>query len=302
MENSQRNYDKKWFKSRALKSIKKNGLNSWDYSDSLLLYISSGVEKYESLQEEDTPYFNLVTKPEREYLQSIAKDVVDLLPSDFEYIDLGPGTEHKEQFFFDELKKQGKKFTYIPVDISDYYLKLSEKHASEQGIPVKTLQAPFEEVAEILGERTMPRFVNIGLTFSNYDPQIIISLLKDIAGSNGFVFINSQMRDRVDMVALQKVYAEDALTLADDKLELIGLNPNTDVSPREATDGIRVWGTLMNLSEEAKEMGMEVGDKLLVFQSLRYIPTELEDEVKKATKQYHLFDTGSSFIAGLIYA
>src|SRR3990167_10504065 len=129
-------YDNEWFKNRALKNLRLISPNIWDYSDSLLLYISSGVEKYESLQEDDTPYFRLVTKPEREYLQSIAKDVVDLLPPNFEYIDLGPGTEHKEQFFFDELKKQGKKFTYTPVDISDYYLKLSEKHASDQGIPV----------------------------------------------------------------------------------------------------------------------------------------------------------------------
>jgi hypothetical protein len=301
MEQSENKYDIEWFKRRALESIHRISSKTWDYSDSLLLYISSGVEKYESLQEEDTPYFNLVTKPEREYLQSIAKDVVGLLPSNFEYIDLGPGTEHKEQFFFDELERQGKKFTYIPVDISDYYLKLSEKHASDQGIPVRTLQAPFEEVAQILGERTVPRFVNIGLTFSNYNPQTILSLMKDVAGSDGFVFINSQMRDRVNMVELQKVYAEDGVTLADDKLKLIGLDPHRDVSPRETTDEIRVWGTVLNLSKEAQDIGIGIGDKMLVFQSLRYIATELENEVKTGTKGYHLFDTGKSFIAGLIY-
>ena len=301
MKESDPKYDVEWFRRRALSSINRIGPNSWDYSDSLLLYISSGVEKYESLQEEDTAYFNLVTKPEREYLQSIAKEVVDLLPSNFEYVDLGPGTEHKEQFFFDELKKQGKQFTYISVDTSNYYLRISETHASEQGILVRTLQAAFEEVAEILEEGTLPRFVNIGLTFSNYKPQVILNLLKGIAGMGGFVFINSQMRDRVDMVALQKVYAEDALTLSDDKLELIGLNPDTDVSPREATNEIRVWGSVLSLSKEAQEIGIEVGDKLLVFQSLRYISIELENEVKIGAKDYRLFDTGKSFIAGLIY-
>lgn len=293
-------YNNEWFKKRASESIRLISPNIWDYSDSLLLYIFSGIEKYESMQEDDTPYFNLVTKPEREYLQSIAKNVVDLLPSNFEYIDLGPGTEHKEQFFFDELKKQGKTFTYIPVDISDYYLNLSEKHATDQGIPAQPIEASFEEVSEILGESAIPRFVNIGLTFSNYDPQIILELMKNIAGKNGFVFINSQMRDRVDMADLQKVYGEDALTLADDKLKLVGLNPDTDVTQRKANDKIEVWCSVINPSEELKEKGVIAGDKLLVFQSLRYSPEQLESEIKKGFDQYHLFDTNHSFIAVLI--
>ena len=136
-------YDNEWFKKRAFRSLSIITPHVWDYSDSLLLYLSSGVEQYESLQKTDTPYFKLVTKPESEYLQSIAKSVVDLLPNKFEYIDLGPGTEHKEQFFFDELKRQGKDFTYIPVDISEYYLKLAERHAINQGIKVKPANASF---------------------------------------------------------------------------------------------------------------------------------------------------------------
>ncbi|MEK7638949.1 MAG: L-histidine N(alpha)-methyltransferase [Patescibacteria group bacterium] len=293
-------YDNNWFKKRALKSLVPTAPHIWDYSDSLLLYLSSGVEQYESLQKTDTPYFKLVTKPEREYLQSIAMSVADLLPNKFEYIDLGPGTEHKEQFFFDELKKQGKEFTYIPVDISEYYLRLAEKHAKSQNVQVRPIQAPFEEVAAILGENTTPRFVNIGLTFSNYAPQTILSMLKEIAGKGGFVFINSQMRDRIDMTALQNVYAEDALTLADDKLKLIGLNPDTDVSTREADDKISVWCSILHVSKEIEEKGVVNGDKLLVFQSLRYTKEQLENELEKISPEHHIFDTGTSFIASLI--
>jgi len=157
-------------------------------------------------------------------------------------------------------------------------------------------------VAEILGESQRPRFVTIGLTFSNYEPQTILGLLKKIAGPHGWVFINSQMRDRVDMIALEKVYAEDALTLADDKLALLGLNPDADVTPRKADDGIRVWCSVIKPSAEIEEKGIAKGDELLVFQSLRYVPTQLEVEIKKASDTYHLFDTGSSFIAALIQA
>lgn len=298
MESSK--YNTEWFKTRAFRSIHPITPNVWDYSDSLLLYISSGVEIYESLQNTDTPYFKLVTKPERDYLKSIAKDVVDLLPEKFEYIDLGPGTEHKEQFFFDELKKQGKEFTYIPVDISEYYLSLAESYAKNQGVNVKTIRSPFEEAAAILGAGDIPRFVNIGLTFSNYKPQIVLDLMKNIAGRDGYIFINSHMRNRVDMDALQKVYAEDSITVADEKLKIIDLNPDTDVTQREVNDKIEVWASIINTTSKLKEIGVSVGDKILLFQSLRYTPEQLEMEVKNASEKYRLFDVRDSFIAALI--
>lgn len=298
--NEEVKYNTEWFKKRAFNSITKISKNVWDYSDSLLLYIFSGVEKYEGLQETGSPYFNLVTKPEEEYLKSIAEEVVELLPDNFEYVDLGPGTEHKEQFFFDECKKQGKSFTYLPVDISDYYLELATKHTEKQGIPATPIKASFEELPDVLEKSSVPRFVNIGLTFSNYNPQTILNLLKSIADKDGYIFINSQMKDRVDMNELQKIYAEDAKTLADDKLDLIGLDPNTDVSPREATDEIKVWCSVLNPNEKLMEMGIKKDDKILVFQSLRYTKDELESELRKISDNYSMFDTGASFIASLI--
>lgn len=293
-------YDWEWFKRRAFSSLKKVDENTWDFSDSLLLYISSGVELYEDLQEKDSPYFNLVTKPEREYLAVIAKDIATMLPNDFDYIDLGPGTEHKEQFFFDEFKALGKSFTYIPVDISKYYIELAEKHAQNQGISVNGVQSSFEELPLLLGSATRARFVNLGLTFSNYAPEVILKLLQDIAGQGGYAFINSHIRDRVDMVALEKVYAADAISLADEKLKLIGLDPASDVTPRETNQEVRAWCTVIHTNDELRAIGINDGIKLIVFQSLRYTKDSLESVLKTSTTSYQTFDTGSSFIATMI--
>lgn len=291
-------YNQEWFKNRALGSIRKIADGVWDFSDSLLLYTPSGSEVYEQLQEIDTPYFNLITKPEREYLQLIAKNIADILPDNFEYIDLGPGTEHKEQFLFDELKKQNKVFTYIPVDISNYFLDVAEAHASKQGIPTQRTKASFEELPELLGKPTIPRFVSIGLTFSNYAPQEILKLLMDIAGENGFAFINAQMRDRVDMIELQKVYQNDATHLVDDKVRLIGLDPDQDITPRLADDGFRVSCFILRSNEHLKDIGVKDGDRMVVFQSLRYTKESLENELIKYG--HESFDTGSSFIGTII--
>lgn len=299
MKESQEIYNQTWFKNRAIQGLKKIEEGVWDYADSLLLYISStAANTYEQLQDVDTPYFALVTKPERAYLESIAKQIADMLPSHFDYIDLGPGTEHKEQFLFDELKKQGKTFTYIPVDISDHFLEIAQVHAVEQGIAVQVMKTSFEELPVRLDGRAVLRFVSLGLTFSNYDPIEALTLLTSIAGQHGWIFINAQMRDRVDMAALQKVYQDDAANLADEKLRLIDLDPDVDVSPRIVDDSFRVWCTVQKTNPLLEEIGIKAGDRLMVFQSLRYTKDQLEAILGSVDRT--VFDTQSSFIGSII--
>jgi uncharacterized SAM-dependent methyltransferase len=293
-------YNQGWFKERAFKSLKKISDNTWDYSDSLLLYISSGVEVYESVQNTDTPYFKLVTQPEHEYLRSIAKDIVATLPNNFEYIDLGPGTEHKEQFFFDEIKKEEKTFTYIPVDISDYYLKIAETNAIGQGIKTRPLKTSFEELPEILGKVNVPRFVSLGLTVSNFNPQEILKLLANIAGKGGFIFISTQIRDRTDMIGLQKIYQEAAPKMCEDKIKLIGLMPEIDTSKLLVDDNLKMSFTVLKNNMDLEKIGVKEGEAFLVFQSLRYTKESLEDELKRTGLAYKLLDNGSPFIASII--
>jgi uncharacterized SAM-dependent methyltransferase len=69
-------------------------------------------------------------------LKSVIKEITELLPDQFEYIDLGPGTEKKENYFFQEFKKQNKKFIYRPVDVSEYFLNIAKQNAEEQNIKV----------------------------------------------------------------------------------------------------------------------------------------------------------------------
>lgn len=291
-------YSPEWFKERALASLKKISEGHWDYSDSLLLYIPGGEEAYESIQQDDDPYSNLMTKPETAYLKSIAHDVVAALPHGCDYIDLGPGTARKEQYIFDAAKKAEKQFVYRPVDISAYYLKHCAAHAAEQGIPVAPLRASFEELPEALGAPDSPRFVSLGATFMNYDPQEVIALLRNIAGPGGKAFVEAQVRDRTDMKKMADIY-KGIIGVADPKLKLIGLNPETDILSRESDEGIQLWCTLKNSNEVLAAKGIEPGDKLLMFQSLRYTKEAMEEEFKKAGVSYTLLDTGAPFLGAI---
>jgi hypothetical protein len=100
------------------------------------------------------------------------------------------------------------------------------------------------------------------------------------------------------MIELQKVYQEDAVRLVDDKVRLIGLDPFTDISPRIADDGFRVSCLVINSNPVLENIGIASGDKLIVFQSLRYTKESLESELAQYT--HESFDTGSSFIGTII--
>jgi hypothetical protein len=293
-------YSKEWLRERAFNSLEKIGEGVWDFSDSLLLYNSEGAEEYASLQETDTPYSRMVTKPEKEYLKEIAENIVAELPDQFQYIDLGPGSEHKEQFFFDAAKNRGKEFLYTPVDINEDFLKLSDKYVSSQGIRVNPLRTSFEELPERLGKASTQRFASLGLTFSNYAPEKILRLLKSIVGEKGYAFINAQIRNRIDMEELQNAYSGDTYKVFEPKIELLGLSPQEDVSSRETDDGIRVWYTLKNSNEKLEAKGVARGDKLLVFQSLRYNKESLEKEIAAVFPEHTLYDTEKSFIGALL--
>ncbi len=104
-----------WFKDEAIKSISKISDKIWDYSNSSVLYTPQTSSAYEEAQkdEEDSSYKKVVTDEESLFIQQIAPDIVRVLPNDFIYLDLGPGTEHKEKSFQDSALLQKKSFLYV---------------------------------------------------------------------------------------------------------------------------------------------------------------------------------------------
>lgn len=293
------NYDLAWFEQRAIGGLKKVSDGVWDYSDSLLLYLPGSDEIYEDVQNKENPYYEFVTAPERKYLQEIAQDVVKELPEGFDFIDLGPGTEHKEQFIFDAAKAINKTFIYHPVDISRRYLQLVEDHASQQRVPTESLRVSFEEVPKFIISESSKRFVSLGLTYGNYAPDEALKLLKQIAG-DGKIFINTQIRDRIDTNVLKTIYEQVVREMSKSKLKLLGLDIDSDVSDIETTDEVKVWLTIKNVPPALETKGVRVGDKMLIFQSLRPTLASLEEDVSKHFSNYKLLDTGGSFVGVLI--
>ncbi len=81
---------------------------------------------------------------------------------------------------------------------------------------------------------------------------------------------------------------------------LLGLDATKDVTKREVNDEIKVWCNIINPSSQLGQKGVKKGDKLIVFQSLRYSKQQLEDELAKTDSTYKLFDIKKSFIGALV--
>jgi hypothetical protein len=108
------------------------------------------------------------------------------------------------------------------------------------------------------------------------------------------------MRDRTDMLQLRAIYEQAISPLCLDKLKLLGLTIGEHVSVPLVDENNQAWCYVLQTSEQLERLNIKTGDKILLFQSLRYAPEVLETKIKESAPTYSMYDTGSSFIASLI--
>ena len=92
---------------------------------------------------------------------------------------------------------------------------------------------------------------------------------------------------------------EQVRQIAVAKLRLLGITEE-DVLSHEVDDGVRIWCVLRRSNSRLESMGIHVGDKLLLLQSLRYTKESLESVFGTIYSNFTLFDRGSSFIGVLL--
>ena len=289
-------YSLEWFQSRALSSLEKGKDGVWDYTDSAIIWQPRAIEFYKSLQTKDNAYKRTVTNEDSSLLQKIAPKIVDLLPESFTYIDLGPGTEDKESFFFEAMQKALKKMVYVPVDVHKDMLNGAAATARTFGFVAQPLQCDFESVANLLKGKEGYRFVSIGPTFINYRPQDGLAMLREISGKDGSILLLVQLRDRIQSKQLIDAYNEpENRALIDLKVSLLGFDPKEDLEDYAVTDEVKISYRVKHVPPALKKIGMKEGERILAHLSLRYSRQELEALFKQDFDVTY-FDEGYSFI------
>ncbi len=288
----------KWFKKRAIDSLRKIDENTWDYSDSTLAWSPGAMSIYKDIQEREPLYRKNITDKESNLIKNISSEIVSSLPEKCLYIDLGPGTEHKEKFFFDAIKNQGKNILYVPVDINLDMLAIADEYAKKNGFNTYPINQTFEDLPMNLQKLPrLHRFVSLGLTFINYEPQKGLEILKRITDQKGTAFITVQLRDRIDINAIRKTYEDkDTQELFLKKIELLGLNPTINIQYVEVTNDVFVYYTIKNIPDNLKTKGLKNGDRLLTLRSYRHSYRDLKEILEKDFKVKY-FDRNSEFLA-----
>lgn len=284
-----------WFRQEAWKSLQRAPDGSWDFSDSSLMYSPASTQAYREAQEEDTAYAREVTAVEHGVFRDVAKDIAVALPQQFSYIDLGPGTEHKERYLFDAVHAEGKHFEYYPIDISSDVLAESRRFAAEQNVVIHPMNGRFEDVArEIEQSVPEPRFVSLGATFANYEPSVIIPMTLQLAGKDGSVMITAQLRERIDINEVRKAYeSPQTIKMYEGKLSLLGIQPD-DIERFEVSDDLIVRAQIKTPPQRLATMGMEPGDWVTILKTYRWSRGQLEDALRDTDFVIH--DTGATFV------
>ena len=159
-----------------------------------LLYLSEA---------QSNSYIN-VTKNDQ-YFNSFHYETLELIHSNlgkicgqndsFSLIDLGPGYPDKSLPIARYMQSKGSLIDYYPIDISASFLQLAEKEMSSHVLAVTPICARFEECQPFIPSQAFAKtsLLMMGITFMNFDPNLIIPLLKSIAGKEGRVMLSTEL-------------------------------------------------------------------------------------------------------------
>lgn len=222
-------------------------------------------------------------------------------------IDLGPGYPDKSLPMVRYLKGQEVPCKYIPIDISQPFLELAARHVEpfvEQVVPV---HARFETCVDHIPREIYQytAYCMIGLTFMNFAPEMLLPLLKDIAGRNGRVIVASELltEEKTEGVVLKSYRTEEA--------QAVGFGPLKHLEVKE--EGVTYQPVFANtrvelqyrLEEEPgdslRALGVRCGDVIVTAVSYRYTQGRLSELMEGNFASYQVFtsnDRGTAVAVG----
>lgn len=288
------------FINTAHNSVYRTGLNTIDYSNSLLLYAPGSEKVYENVQT-TSEYRDEVTKAEIDFLKQFARPLMSQFPFGINYIDLGPGTEYeKQKVLFNALKSlDADVYEYCSVDVNRDMAAAARDFAKEQ-FP-KALCSNFVDTFENMKKLDWePRnfevknFFYLGLTFMNFHFEDIIKIIDECLEYSGAFFISFEPREYMPKNIIQ-YYGEPMAPLYDKKMSLLGFNPE-DYTIR-ITDEVKAYAKISSINN-CTHPEIRIGDELSLMMSLRY---ELEDIKQKLEAMYHCqFDDNKKFVGAML--
>jgi uncharacterized SAM-dependent methyltransferase len=223
------------------------------------------------------------------YREKILKDFKGPLS----FYDLGPGLPIKTIPILEQLKKNRILFKYYAVDISKSFLEITKTEIAKIGINAEEINERFERLPDrIQNDQSKEKLFFIGLTFNNYRPNTILSLLKKLAGDTGTCLIITEYFKKKNietiLVPYKDKYAENFNYLS---LKLAGIEKKdlkyfTVFRNKRIEMGFRVCNKIII----ENDLVLEKDSEIVTAVSYRYSKNILIKYISRYFSSYEVYE------------
>jgi len=186
----------------------------------------------------------------------------------------------------------------LPVDINEDYLKIASRAAEPFANKVLPINDIFSNCYKKIPDNiNFKRFVFIGLTFMNFEPEIILNGMAKIAGEGGSICIATELISATNKIEdIEKHYKNS-------EVEKFSMGPllNLNVNPDALKFDIRFKNGRIEIGfiikSEVKELGFHQGDRFISGVSYRYTAEELSNVLDNTPCKSEIWISGSEKVA-----
>lgn len=276
----------------------------WNYYNPKNLYLTDeqskayldlmGVETYAS------KFHDKTTQLIEENVELLIRPFQGLSPL---LIDLGPGYPSKTFPIVDAFRKKNSPITYWAVDVSLYFATMAQKAILERGVlNAHAKQMLFEDLADYLRRQKVkdPKLLIIGLTFMNFEPSVIINILKASMSSPRDHCISAiEYSSGEDHQQFMTGYlTENAKKFLFLSLKSLGLQEG-DVSYGVdfMNSRVEMYFTILHVPESLKAKGLKTNDRLIAAISYRHSEEKYKTLLSEAFGRNTYFKNGNTMLA-----
>ena len=237
-----------------------------------------------------------------ETIASYSEKIIGVKSSGFSLFDLGPGYPDKAIPLAKFCKTNSIDLEDYPVDISEEFLKLASKEMAPYSKSVFPIHARFEDLLpkiKNLKIRENSLFM-IGLTFMNFEPDLILSLLKRLARAKSKILLATEIlsSDGETESIVSKYSIPQAKEVAFGPLAIMGIKRKSVKDIVLFANG-RIEMSFKLLTEPplaAKLLGVKTGDTITTAISYRYKIEELNQILNRYFQKVELFKSKAGSI------
>jgi len=249
------------------------------------LYSPGAADIYKDIQC-NAVYGDTLTNPEIDFLEINARPIMSLIKKDFNFIDLGPGTEYQKQsILLSSAQSLGKHVeNYIPVDVNYQILDESSSFIGKKfNVDTVICQSSFEKLHQhgFMSIGDVPNFIYLGPTFMNFGFERITEMIDSWLKPGDIFFGSVQHREGFIQNPSLQYAGINMKMLLEKKLSLLGLTP--DEYQLEINDKVTCLAHIRTEPKSQRASMLKKGDTVLTMMSIKY---EKKEIIRKLKERY----------------